>query len=566
MPTRLTQSVRGLGRLQRIARVLTQQGFGHVVDRLDLGRFVPLWLRGRSKRKIEDDPAAGSLGRRLCQVATDLGPIYVKLGQMLATRPDIVPPEILAELRSLQDRVEPFDSERAHAIIRDELKTDVSRAYASLDETPIASGSIGQVYRGKLPDGQNVVVKVRRPGIENTVRGDLQVLRWLAEGLERRVAESRPYRPRVLVEEFERAIINELDLINEAAVTARFHEAFAEDDQVVVPDVIWSHTTSRVLTLQAIDGDHLEDVLNRNGLGIHRKELANRLTDIYLRQFFELGIFHADPHPGNLLVLSPSRIGLIDFGQVGTLSDATSGQLLVLLFGVLTRNVELIADTLIDMGAAGTSGQTDRQFLARDLQVLLGKYQGRPLKRFNLTTLYGELTDVVRQHDLIIPRDVVLMLKTLATVWGTALRLDPDLDIQSTLRPRLLRMARDRFSPSRVARSAGLAGWHVLSLLKTAPQQLREMLRQVSSGKWQVHVRHENLEPLAKEVDRSGNRLAFSIVIAAVVIGSSMVVSSSTDVELFGVKLQTYGVIGYLIAGVLGVGLLVAILRSGRLS
>ncbi len=563
-PLKLTRGVKSLHRLQYIARVLTQHGFGHIVNRLELGRLVPLWLRRRSDSKSVEAVPPATIGRRLRQVANDLGPIYVKLGQILASRPDVLPPEILAELRSLQDDVDPFDVAVARAIISEELGKPLDEAFASFDNVPIASGSIGQVHRATLVDGREVVIKIRRPNIQTSVRADLQILRWLAEALERWVPESRAYRPTVLVDEFERTLAAELDLLHEAAITARFYETFHDDAHIDVPEVIWSHCTAKVLTLEWVRGESLDQALQRDGHRLNRKALAKHLADAYLRQFFELGTFHADPHPGNILIMPPARIGLVDFGQTGVIGDTTAGHLLMLLIGAVSRDVELVTVALVEMGASGSG--TDQRQLSRDVQSLLDKYYGQPLERLQVGTIFYELAEIVRHHDLVIPRDVVLMLKSLATVWGVALRLDPDLDLVALMRPRLSSLVRDRLGPRRLARAGGVTAWHLLNFLKTAPQQLREVLRQVSSGQWQLNIRHENLDSLAKEMDRAGNRLAFSIVIAAVVIASSMVVTSDSTMVVLGIRLQVFGFIGYIIAGILGVGLLVAILRSGRLS
>jgi ubiquinone biosynthesis protein len=563
-PLKFTRGVQSLHRLQYIARVLTQHGFGHIVHRLELGRLVPIWLRRTSDSKSVEAAPPATIGRRLRRVANDLGPIYVKFGQILAGRPDVLPPEILAELRSLQDDVDPFDVAVARTIIGEELGKPLDEAFASFDDAPVASGSIGQVHRATLPDGREVVVKVRRPNIESSVRADLQILRWLAEALERWVPESRVYRPTVLIDEFERTLAAELDFLHEAAITARFSETFREDPHIDVPEVIWSHSTVKVLTLQLVSGENLDQALERDGHRLNRKELAKHLADAYLRQFFELGTFHADPHPGNILIMPPARIGLVDFGQTGVIGDTTAGHLLMLLIGAVSRDVELVTVALVEMGASGSG--TDRRQLSRDVQSLLDKYYGQPLQRLQVGTIFYELAAIVRQHDLLIPRDVVLMLKSLATVWGVALRLDPDLDLVALMRPRLSALVRDRLGPRRLARAGGVTLWHLFNFLKTAPQQLREVLRQVSSGQWQLNVRHENLDSLAKEMDRSGNRLAFSIVIAAVVIASSMIVTSDSTMVVLGIRLQVFGFIGYIIAGILGIGLLVAILRSGRLS
>lgn len=563
LPLRITRSVQHLQRLQHIARVLTQHGFGHVVERLDLGRFVPLWLRkkaGMGERKVR----AVGVGRRLRQAANDLGPIFVKLGQMLATRPDIVPPDILEELRRLQDKVDPFETSIATRIIAEELRVPVSEAFATLDETPIASGSIGQVYRATLANSRKVVIKVRRPGIEKEVRSDLQLLTWLAEALDRWVPEAAVYHPKTLVEEFERMLLREMDYLHEAATTSRLREAFLDDEHVCIPEVIWSHTTTNVLTLEAIEGENLQDALERDGHRLNRKEVALRLADMYLKQFFEIGTFHADPHPGNILVQPPARIGLIDFGQIGVIGDATVGHLLILLYGMVSRDLEIMADALGEMGAFGAA--TDRAQLQRDMQTLMDKYHGQPMGRLSMPTIFAEAAEAIRRHDVSVPRDVILMLKSLTTVWGVALRLDPDLDLVSLVKPRLAAMVRNRLSPRRVTRLGGIMLWHLLSFLRSGPKQLREVLQQVASGRWQLNVRHDNLEPLGRDLDRSSNRLAFSIVIAGLVVGSSVVVSADPQVEVLGIRLQSFGVAGYLIAGVLGMGLLWAIFRSGRLS
>ena len=562
-PLGITRSVQSLQRLRRIARVLTRHGFGHVVDQIDLGRFVPLWLR-RQPTPQAGEPSQSSLGRRLTQVANELGPIFVKLGQTLASRPDILPPDVLVELRTLQDHVDPFDSDVAMRIIADELRVPVAEAFQSVDDQPIASGSIGQVHGAVLPDGTKVVIKVRRPKIDEDVRADLQLLKWLADALERWNTEIRVYQPAMMVEEFERALLRELDYMHEAATTARLHDAFADDDQVDIPNVIWSHTTPNVLTLEAVEGENIDDALACHGARLDKRRLAVRLADLYLRQFFEIGTFHADPHAGNILVRPPARVALVDFGQIGIISDELAGQLVVLLLGAVTRDAGTVADALAEMGVF--TAATDRTQLVRDMQTLLDKYHGQPARRLPAETIFAEVAENVRRHTLQIPRDVVLMLKSLSTVWSVALRLDPDLDLTALLRPRLMAIVRRRLSPRRIARTAGVTAWHVLGFMKSAPQQFRDVLRQLSSGQWQLNIRHENLETLSRELDRSSNRLAFSIIIAAIVMGSSLMVCANSQVMILGVSLQSFGVFGYLFAGVLGLGLLWAILRSGRLS
>jgi ubiquinone biosynthesis protein len=565
-PLQFTRSVRSLNRLRHIAQVLTRHGFGHIVAQINLARFVPVWmLRGKGVgRPLEE--GASSIGRRLARVCTELGPTFVKLGQMMSTRPDIVPPEVLRELRTLQDDVPPFDTTLARDIITRELGRPAEGCYADFDQTPAASASIGQVYRARLGDGTDVMVKVRRPDIDQVIRLDMQLLHWLAESLENFMPELRIYRPSMLVSELEEMLTRELDYINEACATARFAEAFKDDEGVRIPTVYWDLCGSRVLTLRALRGGNVETLLStpeRAEREVDPGVVARRLADCYLKQVFELGVFHADPHPGNILVDPPATVGLIDFGQVGTITDELMSQLIVMVYASVNREIDVVIDALADLGALGP--ETDRRQLHRALQTLIDKYYGLPIKRLDLGTLTNEFAEVVRQHDVVIQRDLVMLSKALGTVATVTARLDPDLDLLELIKPRLKRALSERFSPQRLTRGAMVWGWHLFSLARSAPAQLRDFLRSVRSGAWKLHVQHENLERLVSELDRSSNRLAFSIVIAAIIVGSSVVVTAGETVTLFGFKLQHLGIVGYVLAGILGLALTWAIFRSGRL-
>ncbi|RME41797.1 MAG: hypothetical protein D6788_00465, partial [Planctomycetota bacterium] len=517
-PLQLTRNVRSLNRLRQIAQVLTRHGFGYVVARLNLGRFVP--TRYLSRRHLPEEvveEGASAVGRRLAQVCTELGPTFIKLGQLLSTRPDIVPPEVLAELQKLQDRVAPFDSETARAIIEEELGDRPEACFDWIAETPFASASIGQVYRARTKEGRDVVVKVRRPGIEQTIRLDMHLLRWLAESLETLMPESRVYRPTMLVDELDQAITRELDYIHEASTTARLADAFADDDRLHVPRVVWNLTGPRVLTLEAVEGTGLAALLDsrQDTAGpIDRRRIARRLADGFLRQVFDVGCFHADPHPGNILVSPPATVALIDFGQVGTLGPELMTDVVIMTYAAVNQEVDVVVDTLADLGAL--SDETDPRALRRSLMILLNKYYGLPLKHLDVGTLFSELTDLLRRHDVVVPRDFSLLLKALSTLGTITRQLDPDLNLLELLRPRIRSALKERFSPQQVSRATTLVSWDVLTLLRRGPGQLRAVLRRIAARGWELHVRHENLDRLIRELDRSSNRLAFSIVIAAI--------------------------------------------------
>jgi ubiquinone biosynthesis protein len=564
-PLQFTRSVRSLNRLRHIAQVLTQHGFGHIVARIDLSRFVPVQML-RRKRVEPSIEGASALGRRLALVCSDLGPTFVKLAQMLTTRPDIVPEAVLVELESLQDEVPPFDTAVARQIIAEELGQPIEEGFTSLDETPLASGSIGQVYRATTRSGAAVVVKVRRPGIEQTIELDMQLLKWLAESLENLMPELRIYRPRMIIQEFEQTLTRELDFINEAASTARLAEAFADDPDLRIPHVFWALTGPRVLTLEALAGRNIEQLLKEEQGGeavIDRRAVARRLLDTVLRQIFDVGLFHADPHPGNILVEPPATVGLIDFGQIGSISDEMMTQIVVLVLAAVNREIDVIIDALGDMGALGPT--TDRRELQRALRLLMDKYYGLPLKRFDVGTVLSEFADVVRRQDVSIPREVVILVKALSMATGVATKLDPDLDVLELLKPRLKKTLSDRLSPPRLMRAATVSAWHLFSTVRHVPGNLREALRRLATGAWELRIKHENIDRLAQEMDRSSNRLSFAVVIAAIIVGSSIVMSTDSTDTLFGLEVQSYGLIGYLVAGILGLALSWAIFRSGRL-
>lgn len=562
-PWHLTRSVRSLNRLRHIARVLTQHGFGHIVARIDLARFLPVWML---HRKAGAPAAVESIGRRLRRVAAELGPTFVKLGQMLSTRPDLIPDHILVELRGLQDEVPPFDTEEARRVIEEDLGKPIATCFSKFGDKPIASGSIGQVYRATLADGSEVVVKVRRPGIEDVIAPDIQLLKWLAESLQRVVPELAIYRPMIIVQEFEQVLERELDFIHEASATTRIAEAFAGFPGLRVPRVFWDFTTSRVLTLEALSGSNIDSFLGEaasQAQTIDKSLVARRLANATLDQIFEIGLFHADPHPGNILIDPPSTIGLIDFGQVGTISPEVMTQLVIGVYAAVNREVEVLIDVLSDLGAVGP--RTNRRELGRSLRTLLDKYHGLPLRYLEVTGILVELADVIRRHDVYLPREIIVLIKALGMVVSLASRLDPNLDILALLRPRLRKALRERFAAPRMARAAGVAGWHLFSALRHLPSNLREGLRRLSTGSWELNVRHENIDRLSNELDRSSNRLSFAVVIAAIIVGSSVVVSAEGKLPLFDIEVRSLGIVGYVVAGILGMGLSWAIFRSGRL-
>jgi len=565
----LPRTIHTVPRFITIARVLSKYGFGWIVERLQLTQYLPSmeWFR-RAKRETtgaepEMDPME-SIGRRMAQACEELGPTFVKLAQMASTRPDVLPAQVIDALSRLQDDVRPFPAEQARRVFRDNVGQDTETAFRTFADEPFASGSIGQVHRATTADGRDVVVKIKRPGVDQTIQTDMHILRYLAERAEALLPEMRPYRPKMLIDEFADSIRRELDFINEAATTARFHEAFADDPAVKTPKVYWELTGPSVLTLEFMDGIRLREALGEQRDRCDLPVLAQRLAECFLKQYFDLGFFHADPHPGNLLIRPASELVVFDYGMTANLDDELAGHLVIAIVAAVNHEVDAVIDVLADLGALGRA--TDRALLRRDLRQLLEKYYGLPIKRMDFGALFPEIMDTVRRNDVTLPREFVALLKSLGTVSGVVLQLDPNFDLLGMIKPKLNGLLARRVSSKRIAKMLGMSGWHLLSVIRDAPRLLRDLMRGAGRGHFQVNIRHENIDYLASEVDRSSNRLAFSILMASTIVGSSMLLAMQADVSVLHIPIRYIGLAGYALSFMMGVGLVVAILRSGRLS
>lgn len=545
--------------MSQILQVLARHGFGHVVQWLNLQGYLPVFKRLR-EAPLQTTPGEGdSLPARTRMVLQELGPTFVKLGQLLSTRPDILPETFVSEFRKLQDRVEPFPSDQAIARVEQELGADLGDLFTSFERAPRASGSIGQVHDAVLRDGRDVVVKVKRPGVESKIMSDLDLLSLLAQRAEA-VPDLRPFRPVMLVEEFGRAMQRELDYVGEASSTSRFRQSFEGRDGVRCPMVLWDYTTPNVLTLERLSGVKLDEPERLAELGIEPRALAQRLLDTFIYQYFESGLFHADPHPGNLMVGSDGVISIIDFGMVGHLDGELRNHLGTALLGIARKDTELIVDVFAELGMVTDMGSSG---MRSDILALLDKYYGIPLRHLDAGSVFRDVMQVARRQGILLPRDFVLLGKSLVTVMSIAKSLDPELNLRDTIAPYAKALMLEKVAPKRLAKLLGVNAWHVSNLLHQLPREARLLLRKALGGNLQIAFRHEGLEHFITELDRASNRLAFSVLVACLVIGSSLIMHAKVGGEIFGVS--ALALMGYLSAFVLGVWLLIAILRSGRL-
>ena len=557
-------TIRSTQRLGQIAIVFTRHGFGHFIARIRLKRYIPLFDRIMSrKQKIPaEHPKQMRIGQRLVAICEELGPTFVKLGQLLSSRPDLLPPDIIEDLQQLQDKVAPFPTHQAHKIIEEEFGKPVTKLFSEFGPEPLASGSIAQTYRAKTKDGRDVVVKIRRPFIEHIIKLDMHLLEKLAESIEHHVPELRIYKPVMIIEEFNQSITRELDLLNEATVTDRICTFFADNPNVTIPSVIWPLTTNRVLTMTYVKGLEFNYAMNNPEIHINKPVIAKELIRCFMKQFLELGLFHADPHPGNILIIPPDRFALIDFGMAGQFDVNRCTSLIMMLLAGNYRQMDLVMDILYDMNAIGLD--TDVELLKRDIITMIDKYQALPLKFMDFRTIFFEVLSLTRKHHIVLPRDFVLVGKSLVAIGGAALMLDPNMNPVEIIRPEVRRAVARLFSRENVSREMILSVWHSSLLIKDMPKQIREFTRKTLRGQMRFQFDTPQVDQLTRELDRSSNRMSFAIIIASIIIGSSLIFHAK--VGPFWAGMPVLGLTGFLVAGIMGLSLVIAILKSGKMS
>ena len=544
-------------RLQALAAILIRYGFGDLIRRLGLARALARAGRVLPLEHLEELVALPP-HVRVRRALEEMGPCFVKLGQVMATRVDLFPPEWIAEFSRLQNAVPavPFDAIRAE--MREALGADPESSFQSVDATPLAAASIAQVHRARLRDGREVVVKVRRPGIRRLIEADLRLLQYAAGKVEVKFPDARRFHPLGIVRQFRASLMRELDLAAECRHAERIAANFARDRRLVVPAVHWPYTSERMNVQDFVDGIPVADLAALEAAGVDRRKVARTGAQLVLKMLLEDGFFHADPHPGNVFVLADGRIAVIDFGMVGHLSQTRRTEVVNLLSGLVERDAERVTEVLLDW--TGRLDIDDAQ-LAIDIDAFVDRYHGLPLGELDLASMLLEVTVLLRSHRLALPADLALLIKVCLTLDGLGRSLDPGFDMARQAQPFLRRAMATQYGPRALARRSSRAMTDALALLAVLPQDLRRILRGMRSGGVHLRLQIDELHDVGRQVSHSANRLAGGLVIAALIVGSSITMTVQGGPKLLG--LPFFGLLGFVGASLAGLWLLWSIFRSG---
>jgi ubiquinone biosynthesis protein len=535
-----------LNRYRQIVEVLTRHQFGYLIDLLGISRFI----QPRAKRRSSSEPTTVlNKWERTRMVLEDLGGTFIKMGQILSTRGDLLPRELMEELEKLQDDAPHFPFEEVRKTVEKDLNAGMDELFQSFEQVPLASASLGQVHRATLKTGEKLVIKVLRPEIRTSIQIDGEILLDAARFLEKRRLFKGKFNFVPLAEEIKDSLEGETDYVREAHNAERFRRNFADDPYVYVPDIYWGYTTSRLLCMEKIDGIKILDHENLARKGLDEKEIARRGIGAYLKQILVHGFFHADPHPGNLFVTYDGKIAFVDFGLVGEIDVDLRNSLGDLFINTMKRNIDGVIDTLLAIGSIPPV--IDRIRMKKDLSFVHDKYSTLALKEIRVGEVIKDILQLMYHYGVKIPPDFTLMIKTVATLEGLGKQLDPDFNIFDVAEPYARELMRERI----------MSRWWFSDSLKSLQTmynnaghlitQLTEAFTTIQKGELKVHHEHQGLQ-------RMINRLCFSMVIASMILGSSWLMASKTAHAIVGVA-------GLIAAGFLALWLLVSIARSGRL-
>ena len=563
--SRNTSKIRGIKRLAGITRVLAKHGFGDILDRTV--------FRNRRSLTASKTNSVYLSPTRLRRVLEDLGPSFIKLGQLMSTRADLFPPEYIDELKKLQDRIPPIPFEEIRSVIERELEQPLSAIFAEFIPESLAAASVAQVHRAKLKTGEIVAVKVIRPGIEKKIREDIRLMFYLSEKIEGSFEIGRIIGAINLVKEFEKTIFRELDMYIEGGNIERFAANFEGSEDLYIPNVYWSHTSRSVLTMEHIDGIKMDQVEEIKANGIDPKEIAMIGLRSFSRQLMDFGLFHADPHPGNTIVMYDGRVSLVDFGIIGYLDEETMMQIAHIFLGYAEHDYDLIMEAFEDAGLLDAEIM-DLQSFRIDLKDISEPFYGRTLQTISVKDVYDQVMKLVLKYRIRLPRNLLLLLKTFIQTESLGKILGSNASILEVTQPYARKLLQRGYDAQKILRNVGNEARRMGGYMRMLPKFVHDLLRAAASGKHRLEIWHSGFQELDAKIEKGINRLTVGIIISASVIAGSLIMNSSQKVieltvNVFGVHTisitSLLGLLGYTMATVLGFWLIISIMRSGKM-
>jgi len=549
---------RDFSRIRAIAGILMHYGWGDVAKRLGKRSLIG-WagnaINSEASREIMKLPS--EVRARLA--IQDLGPTFVKLGQVLATRPDIFPPNWITEFSKLQDQVPPVPFAELLPDLEKALGKSPFEVFKDFETIPIAGASIAQVHFAKLQDGTPVVVKIRRPNVQERIDADLRLLSHLGRMVEAEIEQVKRFQPGKIIGQFSKSLKRELDLALEGRNTERFAKNFADDENIKFAKIYWDYSSEGVLVMEHVDGIPGHALAEAQAAGLNLKLLAERGANAILKMVLIDGFFHADPHPGNLFYLPGNRLAIIDCGMVGRITLSRRDEIADLLAALVSRDIDMLRDILIAWAGDTTISE---EKLSADLDEFICNYDNASLKQVRFSALLNDLTSIMRENHLVVPPDLTMLFKALITLEGLGRQLDPDFLIVSHLTPFVKKVIMDRYMPGAVFKRSRSGLGHLAKALSGLPSDVSQVLREAARGRLKINLDLKRLDHFGHQLDHSTNRLTIAMITAALIIGSSIVMTVNGGPTLFG--LPAFGFIGFSLAFFIGLLLMISIWRSGR--
>jgi len=564
MPFSFFRLRRSANRVRQVINVFLKYGFGKVIDQIHLSRFVPFRKRIKSFGQWPSvkEPA---VAERLRMAFAELGPSFIKLAQILSSRPDLITKPYTDELKKLQDRVPPFSSTEAIQIVEQETARKIDQLFSEFDSVPIAAASIAQVHFARLLDGTKVIVKVQRPRIREQIETDIGILNFIAGLMVKYIPESTFFNPSGIVDEFSRTVRKELDFIEEARNCIRFKKNFEHIAEVHIPAVYSEFSTDKIIVMERIEGVRLDDIEGITKLGLDRVKLAKAGIDAYFKQILEDGFFHADPHAGNIFAMPTGQIGFMDFGIVGRVTPEMRETMANTFLALIQKNFDSLIDQYIELGLVPEHVDLDifRKEFKNDLADFLEPLYGLTIKEINFAEYLDTVMHLAIKHKMKIPSDLLLINKAMLILESIGRELDPDFDFISAAEPYASKIIKERMRPGRLYEKARKNVSDLGDFALLFPKQLRQMVQKVLRDDFHIKMTHIGIDRFIRDMDRSSNRISFSLIISAMLLSSAIMHATGAGPVYKGFSLL--GLSAFAFAFFLGIWLIISIIRSGRL-